>query len=140
MKHPVVEITPAGVFTPGTLEAPAGTTVVWHNASTEPQTVLYDPSLVERRSSLKTPAGATPWTSGLLFPGETFAHTFDQAGSYLVFLRTPAANNAAGLIRVRDAGAGQTPARRTPAGSAGADGAQGSTSPKKAGTGGTTSR
>lgn len=129
-----IDLTDTGLFAPATLRVPLGASVTFRNAGTQPRQVYYQPGDVRTRQSrppgapnltpnTAAPAGAPPWRSGTLYPGETWAHTFDKAGAYLFespyaagFAGTPstaadAYGNAQGQqSRFTDAPAFQVPA------------------------------
>ncbi len=72
-------------FDPEVLTVAVGTTVVWANNSGAPHTVTCDPAKVlvpETADLISYPAGSEPWASELLYPGESFEHTFTVAGTY----------------------------------------------------------
>jgi plastocyanin len=79
---PVVKMTDQYKFDPATLTIPKGTTVEWQVAGTQPHTVTDDPSKAMDKSHTVLPAGADPWDSGMLNPGQSFKHTFTVAGEY----------------------------------------------------------
>ncbi len=54
-------------FEPAELTVPVGTTVVWENAEGVPHTTTSDDDL---------------WDSGTLQEGDTFEHTFEEAGTF----------------------------------------------------------
>ena len=68
-----VEISDERPFTPSTLSITAGTTVVFKNTSTTPQTVTADPQSKNEGTLVKLPDGAAALESGVLYPGETTA-------------------------------------------------------------------
>ena len=59
-----------------------GTTVTWVNASPLPHTVTDDPARVTTASDAATPAGAQPFDSGTLGPGQSYSYTFSVPGTY----------------------------------------------------------
>jgi plastocyanin len=72
-------------FEPGGLEIPAGSTVVWQNRSIYPQTVTCDPAKARGNPNVSLPQSASPWDSGVLYPGQTWEYKFSTAGEYLYF-------------------------------------------------------
>lgn len=80
-----VQMTDALKFDPATLTSPRGSTVTLRNTSQTVHTVTDDPSKAANKADAELPAGAQPWDSGLLNPGQTFTHTFDVPGTYKYF-------------------------------------------------------
>lgn len=82
-----VEITDAS-FTPGSLNVTPGTTIVWKNTGNFPKTVTAEPSPdAPPNMPMFIPDGATPLSSGTLYPGETWAYTFEAPGTYTYISR-----------------------------------------------------
>lgn len=75
----VVEMTSNLTFEPATVRVPVGGTVEWRNKSTFTHTATADPGK-DRKTSL--PAGALPFDSGNVAPGEVYRHVFTVAGRY----------------------------------------------------------
>ena len=69
-----VDLTDAGQMQPASLAVPPGAQVTFHNAGLQPREVSGRPGTA--------PQHARPWTSGVLYPGETWARTFDRPGAY----------------------------------------------------------
>lgn len=78
----VVEMTPALKFSPASVEVRVGQTVRWHNASTFAHTATGDPARAADPAHVALPAGAAPWHSELLGPGQTYDYTPTVAGTY----------------------------------------------------------
>lgn len=72
-------------FIPDTLRVRAGQTVRWRNTSDVVHTVTADPARVARAEHVRLPAGAEPFDSGDLAPGESFARAFTVPGTYVYF-------------------------------------------------------
>jgi plastocyanin len=70
-------------FSPATLSVPKGTTLTWRNDDTDPHTVTGDPAKSMPGVSVVIPPGATPWDSGTVEAGRSFAYTLDTAGHYI---------------------------------------------------------
>jgi plastocyanin len=66
----------------------------------ERHTASCDPALAEKLTHVVLPAGATPWSSGDLYTGQTWQHTFTTPGTYLYFCRYHAAEGMLGTIAV----------------------------------------
>ncbi len=98
-------------FTPSTLVIPIGSKVVWQNQSIYPATVTCDPGKVKSVSTnhqpatsaayVKLPAGAAPWDSGILYPGQTWSYTFHTPGEYLYFSQYGQTPDLIGVIKVQ---------------------------------------
>ena len=91
-------------FEPETLTIRAGQTVTWINASAIPHTTTDDPAANPVAKShpdyALLPAGAAPWNSGLLQPGERFDHAFDVPGEYRYFCIPHVLSGMRGTIAV----------------------------------------
>ena len=70
-------------FKPGALEVEAGTTVSWRQRDTAPHTVTS--GSVEQGAAGVTQQPDGLFDSGRLTEGETFAHAFDEPGTYTFF-------------------------------------------------------
>ena len=80
-----VELTSLLRFQPDTLTVPVGATVEWRNSSIETHTVSTSPTTPEEAADTALPAGAQPFDSGDIAPGEVFRHTFTVPGTYRYF-------------------------------------------------------
>ncbi len=73
-------------FDPSELTIKVGQTVTWKNESQMPHTATCDPAQNPIAKShpeyIELPAGAEPWGSEMLQPGDSFSHTFTVAGEY----------------------------------------------------------
>ncbi len=83
-----VAMNPQSTFSPSDLTIAKGTKVIWKNTDPMPHTTTCDPARVRSASSVQRPNGAAPWDSGVMYVGDTFAHTFDVPGTY-VYLSVP---------------------------------------------------
>lgn len=73
-------------FQPKQLTIRAGQSVEWNNtAALEKHTVTADLSLAKKPQDVALPAGAEPFNSGDLKPGQRFRHTFSVPGNYRYF-------------------------------------------------------
>jgi plastocyanin len=90
-----VTLTDALKFDPPTLTVAKGTSVTFRNTSSVQHTVTDDPSKAITKDDAALPAGAQPWDSGNLNPGQTFQHTFDTPGTYKYFCQP---HETAGMI------------------------------------------
>lgn len=80
-----VEMTDGLRFAPQTVRIQAGETVTWRNTSELVHTVTADEELASDPSNVRLPAGAEPFDSGDISPGESFSRTFDVPGTYEYF-------------------------------------------------------
>jgi plastocyanin len=69
-------------FAPATIAIRAGDTVQWVNVGNEVHHTTSDLSMAIKSSEVGNPAGAEPFDSGFMKPGESFTHTFKVAGIY----------------------------------------------------------
>jgi plastocyanin len=99
-----VSMTDANQFVPASISVPRGSTVTWTNTGRDavPHTATGDPTLAVNPPDVALPAGAQPWTSDALGPGQTFSHTFDVSGSYRYFCRYHETLGMVGTITVTD--------------------------------------
>lgn len=81
----VVELSNQLVFEPREVTVRVGQAVTWRNSSFLVHTVTADPKLAARKGSASLPAGAEPFNSGNLMPGNTFSHRFSVPGRYGYF-------------------------------------------------------
>ncbi|HEX9014329.1 MAG TPA: plastocyanin/azurin family copper-binding protein [Anaerolineaceae bacterium] len=87
-------------FSPAEISVPRGSTITWQNIATYPQTVTCDPSKAGKFPDVSLPAGAQPFDSGELYPGQTWSYTFNVPGSYLYFSRYTPIPSVVGTVRV----------------------------------------
>lgn len=83
-----ITMNPQSNFSPSGLTIAKGTKVIWKNTDPMPHTATCDPTKVRNASSVQRPNGASPWDSGILYAGDTFARTFDVPGTY-IYLSVP---------------------------------------------------
>lgn len=73
-------------FDPPQVTIKTGQTITWKNDSQMPHTATCDPAQnpVEKSHPeyIELPAGAEPWGSKMLQPGDSFSHTFTVPGEY----------------------------------------------------------
>ena len=78
-----MEDTPlGGIYDPATLRVRVGTTVQWENDGQQVHDATDRRDAAVRASDVAYPAGATPFDSGPMQPGQTFSHTFTVPGTY----------------------------------------------------------
>jgi plastocyanin len=91
-------------FEPADLTIRAGETVTWRNDGTIPHTTTDDPTqnpvATSHADYALLPAGAAPWNSGLLQPGQSFSHTFTVPGDYHYFCIPHVLSGMRGMITV----------------------------------------
>lgn len=78
----IVRLTAQNTFDPATVTVPAGSTVNWVNDATTPQSATFDPTLATTKGDIDLPAGVAPFDSGMIGPGQTWAHSFTTPGTY----------------------------------------------------------
>ena len=96
----VVSMTDSLKFEPASITVAKGTSVTWTNTSQTAHTVTDDPAKASNKADAALPAGAQPWDSGNLNPGQTFSHTFDVPGTYQYFCIPHAMAGMTGTIVV----------------------------------------
>jgi plastocyanin len=73
-------------FDPPHVTIEAGQTITWKNESQMPHTATGDPDQNPVTKShpeyIGLPAGAEPWGSEMLQPGDSYSHTFTTPGEY----------------------------------------------------------
>jgi len=78
----VVTMTDEMTFAPEHLVIESGDTVLWVNEGGMPHTSTNKPGTAAVPEHNVLPAGAEPWDSGLVQPGDRYAHTFTVPGEY----------------------------------------------------------
>src|ERR1700745_2851810 len=63
-------------FEPTHITIKAGETVEWQNTGNQLHHVTTDPAAALKKNDVSIPAGAKPFDSGFLKPGESFSETF----------------------------------------------------------------
>jgi plastocyanin len=74
-----------GSFDPATIHVKAGQTVEFRNTALITHSVTDDAKLAEDAADAAAPAGAAPFNSGDIAPGQIFTQTFTQPGTYTYF-------------------------------------------------------
>jgi plastocyanin len=74
-----------GSYEPGTVHIKAGQTVEFRNTAVITHSVTDDAKLAEEAKDAVVPAGATPFNSGDIAPGQVYTQTFTQPGTYTYF-------------------------------------------------------
>ncbi len=73
-------------FSPESVRIVVGQTIEWGNDSIlSAPTVTCDPAKAKEAKYVQLPAGANPFNSGEIRPGEKFRHTFQTPGTYRYF-------------------------------------------------------
>jgi plastocyanin len=70
------------VFQPAKLVIKVGETVEWKNFGNSVHHASSDPSAAVNPADVSNPAGAKPFDSGFLQPGDSFSYTFTVPGTY----------------------------------------------------------
>ena len=78
----IVDMTTTLAFSPQTVTIKAGQVILWRNQSLFGHTVTFDRTAADDPNDVVVPAGAEPFASGDIPPGETFAHKFTVPGTY----------------------------------------------------------
>jgi len=87
-------------FEPARATVPAGATVLWRNDSGALHTVTTDPTRARTAGNVQVPAGAEPFESEDLAPGQTFAQRLTVAGEYRYVCRIHEAAGMVGIVTV----------------------------------------
>ena len=74
-----------GSFDPTVIHIKAGESVQFRNTAVITHSVTDDPKLAEDAKDASEPAGAAPFNSGDIAPGQVFTQTFTQPGTYVYF-------------------------------------------------------
>lgn len=90
-------------FNPDHLTITAGQSVEWNNTASVTHTVTADPALAKHSEHVALPAGAQPFNSGDMKPGEVFRHTFSVPGTYKYFCIPHEKMGMIGEVEVRGA-------------------------------------
>ncbi len=69
-------------FDPPTLIIKKGQSVEWQNQSRQVHNILDDPSKAQNKADAGLPAGAQPFDSGYVNPGQNYTHRFTVRGTY----------------------------------------------------------
>ena len=96
-----VDMTIGLKYAPPAVTIYAGQTVEWRNQSPFHHTVTNDPADAERARDAALPAGAQPFNSGYIDPGQVFRHTFTVPGTYRYFCDPHEGQGMVGTIYVR---------------------------------------
>jgi plastocyanin len=77
-----IAMAPRDRFEPAELTIPVGTTVQWRNVDRWRHNVSSAPLWPEEPFRLALPPGASRLRTGSVRPGQTYAYTFEVAGTY----------------------------------------------------------
>lgn len=97
-----VDMTVYKRYDPSTVTIRRGAQITWKNSSQRTHTATCDPAKAQDRGHVVLPQGASPWDSGDVYPGETWARIFDTPGRYLYFCRYHETEGMLGMITVTD--------------------------------------
>jgi len=92
------------LYEPEVVSISVGDTVRWEGVGSYAHTVTADPAKAAESASVRLPAGAQPFDSGRIQPGETFAYTFRTPGRYRYFCIPHEAAGMVGEVVVEPAG------------------------------------
>jgi plastocyanin len=95
-----VTMTDSLQFDPPQATVPAGSTVLWRNASTAQHTVTADPARARTATNVQLPSGAAAFESDSLSQGQTFARQLTVAGEYRYVCRIHEESGMRGTITV----------------------------------------
>jgi plastocyanin len=90
-------------FVPPAITVNAGQKVVWKNSSPVIHNVVDDTSKALSKVDVKLPAGASPFDSGFLQPGQSFSRVFSEPGVYRYVCTLHEASGMKGVVIVRSA-------------------------------------
>jgi plastocyanin len=88
-------------FTAPKIVIQAGQKVVWKNSSQAIHNVIADGSKTPSANDIKLPAGAKPFSSSYIQPGQTYAHVFTRPGVYHYVCTLHAQSGMKGTIVVK---------------------------------------
>ena len=91
-------------FLPATITVGVGERVVWKNTSWAVHNVVDDSSKVSSVTDVALPAGAQPFGSGYLEPGQIYSRVFTVPGIYHYVCTLHEANGMKGVVIVRPSG------------------------------------
>jgi plastocyanin len=78
----VVKMTGQNTFDPAIVTVPIGSSVTWLDDATTPKSVTCDPAFAATKGDIVLPAGASPFDSGMIAPGQIWTHSFTTPGTY----------------------------------------------------------
>ena len=90
-------------FVPPAITVDVGTKVVWKNSSPVIHNVVDDASKAVSTVDVKLPAGASPFDSGFMQPGQSFSRVFTQPGVYRYVCTLHEGSGMKGVVIVRPA-------------------------------------
>lgn len=96
----VVDMTTTLNFAPGAVTISAGQTVEWRNRSIMDHTVTADPRVAKNPANIQLPAGAQPFNSGHVKPGQVYRRTFTVPGLYRYVCLPHEGQGMVGTVRV----------------------------------------
>ena len=95
-----VDMTASLQFAPNAVTINVGETVNFRNISTFTHTVSTVADTPIESQAVLLPAGATPFDSGAIAPGETFSQTFSVPGTYRYFCEPHVGQGMIGTVIV----------------------------------------
>ncbi len=90
-------------FVPPAITVNVGTKVVWKNSSQVIHNVVDDAGKALSKVDVKLPAGASPFDSGLMQPGQSFSRVFTEPGVYRYVCTLHEGSGMKGVVIVRPA-------------------------------------
>ena len=88
-------------FQPATISIKVGETVEWKNVGNSVHHASSDPSTAVNPSEVSNPAGAKPFDSGFLQPGQSYTYTFTVPGTYKYICAPHETSGMVGEVVVR---------------------------------------
>jgi plastocyanin len=88
-------------FDPVLVVIDEGESVLWRNDTVLVHSITAHPDFATTRESFDLPAGAAPFHSGLLIPGDAYTHTFEVPGTYRYFCAPHERARSHGWVEVR---------------------------------------
>ncbi len=88
-------------FVPATVTIHAGQSVVWKNTSVSVHNVVDDVSQATNAADVHLPAGAKPFDSGYMQPGQAYARTFPVPGIYRYVCTLHESSGMKGVVIVK---------------------------------------
>lgn len=88
-------------FEPSRLSIKVGDTVEWKNVGTSIHHASTDSSSAVNPADVSNPAGAKPFDSGFLQPGQSFSYTFTVPGTYKYICAPHETSGMSGEVTVK---------------------------------------
>jgi plastocyanin len=98
----VIEMTNAASYQPDEIVVRKGERITWRNISDQIQTITVKTEISNDKKIAFYPDDAEPFSSGAIYPGESFSYTFFIPGSYELVSLPNEKNGMLGRIVVKD--------------------------------------